>query len=89
MSMKDIIGDYQAFFSLQLRRLIDVHIDISGCELSHLASVVRMPVIGTKWLNANLPFHSKSGGVSLIRILCLNGRKIVFSKANGFSRPAG
>lgn len=37
MSMKDIIGDYQAFFSLQLRRLNDVEIDISGYEISHLA----------------------------------------------------
>ena len=37
MSMKDIIGDCQAFFSLQLGRLNDVHIDISGCEISHLA----------------------------------------------------
>ena len=37
MSMKDAIGDYQAFFSLQLGRLRDRHIDISGCELSHLA----------------------------------------------------
>lgn len=37
MSMKDIIGDYQAFFSLQLGRLNDIQIDISGCEISHLA----------------------------------------------------
>ena len=37
ISMKEIIGDYQAFFSLQLGRLSDVGIDISGCELSHLA----------------------------------------------------
>lgn len=37
MSMKDIIGDYQAFFSLQRVRLDDLHIDISGCEMSHLA----------------------------------------------------
>ena len=37
MSMKDIIGDYQAFFSLQRVRLNDLHIDISGCEMSHLA----------------------------------------------------
>jgi predicted metalloenzyme YecM len=37
MSMKDIIGDYRAFFSLQRERLNDVHIDISGCEMSHLA----------------------------------------------------
>ncbi len=37
MSMKDIIGDFQAFFSLQHGRLNDLQIDISGCELSHLA----------------------------------------------------
>lgn len=37
MSMNDIIGDYEAFFSLQLRRLNSVDIDISGYELSHLA----------------------------------------------------
>ena len=37
MSMKEIIGDYDAFFSLQLGRLNDSRIDISGCELSHLA----------------------------------------------------
>jgi predicted metalloenzyme YecM len=37
MSMKDIIGDYQAFFSLQRARLNDLHIDISGYEMSHLA----------------------------------------------------
>ena len=37
MSMKDIIGDYQAFFSLRLGRLNDIQIDISGCEISHLA----------------------------------------------------
>lgn len=35
--MKEIIGDYQAFFSLQLERLNDIQIDISGCEISHLA----------------------------------------------------
>ncbi len=35
--MKDIIGDSQAFFSLQLARLNDLQIDISGCEMSHLA----------------------------------------------------
>jgi predicted metalloenzyme YecM len=35
--MKDIIGDCQAFFSLQLGRLNDIQIDISGCEISHLA----------------------------------------------------
>ena len=37
MSMKRIIGDYQAFFSLQLARLNDLQIDISGCEIGHLA----------------------------------------------------
>lgn len=37
MSMKETIGDYQAFFTLQLGRLNDLGIDISGCELSHLA----------------------------------------------------
>ena len=37
MSMKDIIGDYQAFFVLHFGRLNDIHIDISGCEISHLA----------------------------------------------------
>ena len=37
MSMKDIIGDAQAFFSLQHARMNDLQIDISGCELSHLA----------------------------------------------------
>ena len=37
MSMKRIIGDYQEFFSLQLARLNDLQIDISGCEISHLA----------------------------------------------------
>jgi predicted metalloenzyme YecM len=37
MSIKDIIGDFQAFFSLQHGRLSNVHIDISGCEISHLA----------------------------------------------------
>ena len=37
MPMKDIIGDYPAFFSLQRARLNDLHIDISGCEISHLA----------------------------------------------------
>ena len=35
--MKNIIGDYQAFFSLQLERLNADQIDISGCEISHLA----------------------------------------------------
>jgi predicted metalloenzyme YecM len=35
--VNDIIGDYQAFFSLQLGRLMAIHIDISGCEISHLA----------------------------------------------------
>ena len=37
MSMIDIIGDCEAFFSLQLGRLNDVHIDISGYVISHLA----------------------------------------------------
>ncbi len=37
MSLKDILGDYEAFFSLQRERLSDVQIDISGCEISHLA----------------------------------------------------
>ncbi|MDH4126169.1 MAG: VOC family protein, partial [Gammaproteobacteria bacterium] len=37
MSISRIIGDYQAFFSLQLGRLQGIHIDISGCEISHLA----------------------------------------------------
>ena len=37
MSMKHIVGDYQAFFSLQLARLNDFQIAISGCEISHLA----------------------------------------------------
>lgn len=36
MSMKDIIGDYSGFFSLQYGRLHDLHIDISGYEISHL-----------------------------------------------------
>jgi predicted metalloenzyme YecM len=35
--MKRVIGDYQAFFSLQNARLKELHIDISGCELSHFA----------------------------------------------------
>ena len=35
--MREIIGDYEAFFSLQLQRLNEANIDISGCELSHLA----------------------------------------------------
>ena len=37
MSIKSVLGDYRAFFSLQLGRLKDIRIDISGCELSHLA----------------------------------------------------
>lgn len=37
MSMHDIIGDSQAFFALQLARLNELQIDISGCEMSHLA----------------------------------------------------
>ena len=35
--MREIIGDYQAFFALQFERLSDLQIDISGCEMSHLA----------------------------------------------------
>ncbi|NOX68936.1 MAG: hypothetical protein GXP15_07110 [Gammaproteobacteria bacterium] len=35
--MKEIIGNYQAFFSLQLDRLNERQIDIGGCEISHLA----------------------------------------------------
>ena len=35
--MHDIIGDPPAFFTLQLARLNDLQIDISGCEISHLA----------------------------------------------------
>ena len=35
--MKEIIGDYEAFFSLQNTRLDGVGIDITGCEISHLA----------------------------------------------------
>lgn len=35
--MKDIIGDYQAFFALQFERLNNLEIDISGFEVSHLA----------------------------------------------------
>ena len=37
MPIEDIIGNYQAFFSLQLARLNDLGIDISGCQMSHLA----------------------------------------------------
>lgn len=37
MALSDLVGDYQAFFSLQNQRLLDVGIDISDCELSHLA----------------------------------------------------
>lgn len=37
MSMSDIIGNSQAFFALQIARLSDLQIDISGCEMSHLA----------------------------------------------------
>jgi predicted metalloenzyme YecM len=37
MKQSNWIGDYRAFFSLQLGRLKDIRIDISGCELSHLA----------------------------------------------------
>ncbi len=36
-SMHDIIGDSQAFFALQLARLNELQIDISGCAMSHLA----------------------------------------------------
>jgi len=35
--MKKIIGDYEAFFSLQVGRLKDIDINISGYEISHLA----------------------------------------------------
>jgi predicted metalloenzyme YecM len=35
--MNDIIADSQTFFSLQLERLNALQIDISGCEISHLA----------------------------------------------------
>lgn len=35
--MRDILGDYQAFFALQRERLSNLQIDISGCEVSHLA----------------------------------------------------
>ena len=35
--MKEIIGDYSEFFSIQQKRLNDIHIDISGCVISHLA----------------------------------------------------
>jgi predicted metalloenzyme YecM len=37
MTIQSIIGDPVAFFSRQKQRLLDVGIDISGCELSHLA----------------------------------------------------
>ena len=37
MPMEHVIGYYRAFFSLQLYRLKEIGIDISGCELSHLA----------------------------------------------------
>ena len=37
MTMREIIGDYAAFFSLQNDRLKEVDIDISGCAISHLA----------------------------------------------------
>ncbi len=36
MSATDIIGDPKAFFALQLGRLNDLDIDVSGCSLSHL-----------------------------------------------------
>jgi predicted metalloenzyme YecM len=35
--MNNIVGDYQAFFALQQARLSSLQIDISGCEMSHLA----------------------------------------------------
>jgi len=37
VTMREIIGDYAGFFSLQNERLNEVNIDISGCALSHLA----------------------------------------------------
>ncbi len=37
MTMREIIGDYRGFYTLQCQRLNDVGIDISGYELSHLA----------------------------------------------------
>ena len=35
--MQEIIGDYTAFFTLKNSRLAGLGIDITGCELSHLA----------------------------------------------------
>lgn len=35
--MNEIIGDYKAFFQGQKARLQDLDMDISGCEISHLA----------------------------------------------------
>jgi len=35
--MKNIIGDYQAFFALTVQRLNDIDVDITGYALSHLA----------------------------------------------------
>ena len=37
MSIENIVGDYQAFFSLQTGRLNSIGIDILGYEVSHLA----------------------------------------------------
>lgn len=37
MTIESIIGDYITFFSEKNQRLLDVGIDITGCELSHLA----------------------------------------------------
>lgn len=37
MALTDVIGDYNEFFSRKNSQLLDVGIDISGCELSHLA----------------------------------------------------
>lgn len=37
MTMREIIGDYAAFFALQKRRLQELGIDISGHPISHLA----------------------------------------------------
>ena len=35
--MREILGDYEAFFSLQGSRLAELGINITGCEISHLA----------------------------------------------------
>lgn len=37
MPMREIIGDYEVFFSVRYERLKNLGIDISGCELSHIA----------------------------------------------------